>query len=153
MSIQINIETYLDDAEARAQQAALELKNKKIAEAIEENEKKTKEAYQQSLNVMRASYMMVSGLSQVMGKGMGQIFSTLYGVAVAGITTYQSIAAAMAAVPGAQLQAALMTISLITALVSLAGVASGQTELASRVAGLNMTIQGIGGLLNNMSFG
>ena len=153
MSIQINIETYLDDAAARAQQAALEAKNEKIAEAIEQNEKKTKEAYQQSLNVMRASYMMVSGLSQVMGKGMGQIFSTLYGVAVAGITTYQSIAAAMAAVPGAQLQAALMTISLITALVSLAGVASGQTELASRVAGLNMTIQGIGGLLNNMSFG
>lgn len=97
--------------------------------------------------------MMMSGLAQVMGGGgMGQIFSTLYGLAVAGITTYQSIAAAMALVPGAQLQAALMTMSLITSLVSLAGVASGQTELASQVSGLNTTLHGIGGLLNSMNF-
>jgi len=154
MSLRISVDAVLDDAQAKSQQAELEVANEKIANAITENEKKTKEAYQLSLGAMRASYMMVSGISQVIGGGMGQIFSTLYGVAVAGITTYQSIAAAMAASgPAGWIQATLMTSSLIAALISLGGLAAGQTELASQVSGLNMVIQGFGGLLDSMPFG
>ena len=154
MSLRISVDAVLDDSQAKSQQAELEVANEKIANAITENEKKTKEAYQLSLGAMRASYMMVSGISQVIGGGMGQIFSTLYGVAVAGITTYQSIAAAMAASgPAGWIQATLMTSSLIAALISLGGLAAGQTELASQVSGLNMVIQGFGGLLDSMPFG
>ena len=154
MSLKISVDAVLDDSQAKSQQAELEVANEKIANAITENEKKTKEAYQLSLGAMRASYMMVSGISQVIGGGMGQIFSTLYGVAVAGITTYQSIAAAMAASgPAGWIQATLMTSSLIAALISLGGLAAGQTELASQVSGLNMVIQGFGGLLDSMPFG
>ena len=154
MSLRISVDAVLDDSQAKSQQAELEVANEKIANAITENEKKTKEAYQLSLGAMRASYMMVSGISQVIGGGMGQIFSTLYGVAVAGITTYQSIAAAMAASgPAGWIQATLMTSSLIAALISLGSLAAGQTELASQVSGLNMVIQGFGGLLDSMPFG
>ena len=96
--------------------------------------------------------MVVSGISQAMGGTMAQAFSAIYGVAVAGITTYQSIAAAMAAVPGGQLQAVLMTASLITAIVSLVGVLTGQEEFARQISGLNMAIQGIGSLLGEFNF-
>ena len=97
--------------------------------------------------------MVVSGITQAMGGSMFAAFSAIYGVAIAGIATYQSIAAAMAAVPGGQLQAFLMTASLITALVSLGGILTGQEEFARQISGLNMAIQGIGGLLDSMPFG
>jgi len=152
MSLRIGIEAVLDDAQVKTQQAELEAKNEKIKDAIDENEKRTKEAFDKALGTMRASYMVVSGISQAMGGTMAQAFSAIYGVAVAGITTYQSIAAAMAAVPGGQLQAVLMTASLITAIVSLVGVLTGQEEFARQISGLNMAIQGIGSLLGEFNF-
>ena len=124
----------------------------KITDMVVRTDKQLKDAYDKSLGVMRASYMMVSGFAQVLGGSMGQIFSSIYGIAVAGIMTYQSIAAAMAAVPGGQVQAALMTMSLISAIVSLAGVITGQTELASQVSGLNIAIHGIASLLGEFNF-
>ena len=144
MSLQISIEAYLDDAPIRAQQAELERENEKITEATNENKKKTKEAFDAAMSAMRASYMMVSGITQVIGGDMGAIFSSFYGMAVAGITTYQSIAAAMAASGVGAVQAALMTSSLIAAMVSLGAVMTGQTELSRSVSGINMGLQGIG---------
>jgi len=152
MSLRISVDAVLDDSQAKAQQAELEAKNEKIKEAIDENEKRTKEAFNKALGAMRASYMVVSGVAQAMGGSMAQAFSAIYGVAVAGITTYQSIAAAMASVPGGQLQAILMTASLITAIVSLAGVLTGQEEFAKQISGLNSAIQGIGSLIGVFDF-
>lgn len=144
MSLQISIETYLDDAQARAQQAELEAKNEQIKAAIEENKKATKAAYSEAIGAMRASYMLISGISQVIGTDMMSMFSAVYGVAVAGITTYQSIAAAMAASGVGAVQAGLMTSSLIAALVSLGAVMTGQTELSRRIGGINAGLQAIG---------
>ena len=105
------------------------------------------------MGAMRAGYMVISGMSQAMGGGMSQAFSAIYGIAMAGIGTYQAIAAAMAASGVGTLQAVMMTSSLITAIAQLGAVTMGQEDLAQQLGGLNMSIQGIGGLLNNMDFG
>ena len=153
MSIQINIETYLDDAAARAQQAALEAKNQKIAGAIKQNEKDSKVAFEKTMSAMRASYQVIGGISQILGGSMGAAFGAIYGVGYAAITMYSAIAAAQFFVPGMQVQSALMVMSLITAAASLAGVIAGQTDLSSKVGALNQVISGIGGYLNSMDFG
>jgi len=153
MSLRIGIEAVLDDAQVKTQQAELEAKNEKIKDAIEENEKRTREAFNEAMGVMRASYTIISGFSQAAGTDMGQLFSAVYGVAMGSIQTGTAIAAALAASgPAGWVQAGLMTASLLTAFVNLAGVASGQRELARKVAGLNMVLQGFGGMLDSMSF-
>ena len=88
--------------------------------------------------------MMLSGITQVMGGDMMSIFSAVYGAAVAGIATYQSIAAAMAASGVGAVQAVLMTSSLVAAMASLGAVMTGQNELSRRVGGINMGLQAIG---------
>lgn len=125
-------EKRIDDIEAKNIQATLSVV------------KQTKESFNEVMGMMRASYMMVSGITQVIGGDMGQMLSAVYGAAVAGITTYQSIAAAIAASGVGTFQAIIMTSSLIAAMVSLSGVMTGQTELSRRVAGINMGLQGIG---------
>ena len=125
----------------------------KITDLVVRTDEQLKESFDRALGAMRASYIVISGISQAMGGSMFAAFSALYGVAVAGISTYQSIAAAMAAVPGGQVQAILMTMSLITALISLGGILTGQEDFARQISGLNMAIQGIGGLLDSMPFG
>ena len=125
----------------------------KIVDLIEETEKRTKEAFAQSMGAMRAGYMVISGITQAMGGSMSQAFSAAYGIAMASIGTYQAIAAAMAATgPAGWLQATLMTSSLIAAIVQLGAVAVGQEDFATQIAGLNMTIQGIGSLLGEFNF-
>lgn len=144
MSLQLILTAMGDFSEVEIQQAILEARNEKINEAIEENEKKTKEAFDESMNAMRASYMIISGIAQATGGSISQAFSAMYGVAIAGIGTYKAIAAAMAMVPGGQIQAALMTSSLIAAIVSLASVLTGQQKLARSVNGINSALHGIG---------
>ena len=144
MSLQISIETYLDDAEIRAQQAELKRENEKIAQAIEQNEKATKDAFNKSMAAMRAGYMVLSGMTQAMGGSMSQAFSAIYGIAMASIGTYQAIAAAMAASGVGTVQAILMTSSLITAIIQLGAVALGQEDFSRQIGGLNMALQGIG---------
>ncbi len=152
--MQISIETYLDDAPARAQQAALEAKNAEIKNAIEENEKATKEAFNKSMAAMRSGYMIISGITQAMGGTMSQAFSAIYSIGMAGIQTASAIATALAASgPAGWIQAAMMAASLVAALVQLGAVAAGQEDFARQIGGLNMSIQGIGGLLDNMDFG
>lgn len=152
MSLQISIETYLDDAQARKQQAELIAKNEQIAAAIKENKKKTKESFDDSMEAVRSYYMLLTGITQIMGGSTEQMISSLYGVAVSAIGTWQSIAAAMAVspVPGAQFQAGLMMLSLTSALVSLGGILTGQEKLARRVNGITTGLQGIGGMLNKI---
>ena len=153
MSLQVSIEAFLDDARARAQQAELEAKNEQIKKAIEENDARTLAAYNKAIEGMRASYMMISGVTQVMGGSMSQMFSAMYGIAVSGIQTTASIAAALyASGPYGWLQAGLMTASLITAVVNLGSLMTGQDELARQVSGVNMALQGMGSMIGVFDF-
>lgn len=152
ISLQISIETYLDDAQARAQQAELVTKNEQIKAAIEENKTETKKAYGQAISTMRSSYMIMSGISQAIGGSMAQTFTAMYGIMVSGVQTAAAIAEALASSgPAGWTQAALMGMSLAAALVSLAGVATGQTKLATQFGGFNMAVQGIGGMISSYS--
>lgn len=151
--MQLSIEVYLDDGVARITQAALEVKNEQIKNAIEENQKKTKETFAQAMAAMRAGYMVISGITQAMGGTMSQAFSAMYGIAMAGIQTGLSISAALAASgPAGWIQAAMMSASLIAAIVQLGAVAIGQEDFAQQISGLNMTIQGLGSLMDSMNF-
>ena len=107
-------------------------------------EKQTKESFKAVVSMMRTSYMMVQGITQIIGGDMGQMIGAIYGVAVAGITTYQAIAAAMAASGVGTVQAVMMSSSLVAALVSLGGVMTGQTEISRRVGGINLSLQTLG---------
>ena len=152
MSLQLILTAMGDFSEVEVQQAIAEVRNEKISQATDENEKRTKEAFEASIGAMRASYMMISGMSQLMGGSMGQIFSSLYGIAVSTIEVFSAIAAAQFFVPGMQMQSLLMVASLASAIVSLAGVMTGQTELSRRVSGLTMSLQGYSQLIGVMSF-
>jgi len=152
MSLQLILTAMGDFSEVEVKQAIAEARNEKIAEMTDENEKRTKEAFDASIGAMRASYMMISGMAQVMGGGMGQIFSSLYSIAISTIQVFSAIAAAQFFVPGMQMQSILMVASLATAIVSLAGVMTGQTKLASQISGINMSLQGFSQLIGVMSF-
>ena len=152
MGYRLGIEAVLDDSQAKAQQAELEQKNEEIKNAIDDNEKATKEAFEKAMSGMRAGYMIMSGMAQAMGGSMAQAFTSIYGVAMAGIGTYQAIAAAMAASGVGTVQAILMTSSLIAASVSLVSVLTGQEEFSRQISGLNMAIQGIGSMIGAINF-
>lgn len=142
-----------DFSEVEVKQAIAEARNERIGEMIDENEKRTKQAFDASIAAMRASYMMVSGIAQIMGGGMGVIFSSLYGIAVSTIQVFSAIAAAQFFVPGMQMQSIMMVASLVSAIISLRLVMAGQTELAGRVSGINMALQGFGSLIGGFHFG
>lgn len=116
-------------------------------EMTEKVEDATARSFDEVMGYMRASYLMISGLSRVLGGGMSQVFSSLYMVAMSAIGTYKAIAAAIAATPGGQLQAGLMFISLITASLSLTSILAGQRELSTKIRGINMSLHGISSLM------
>ena len=154
MSEKIEVIVVVDDSQVKMQQAALEKKNEEIKKATEENEKRTKESFNLALGVMRSSYAIMTGMTQAMGGSMSQAFSAIYGIAVAGIQTGISIAAALAVspVPGARLQAGLMIVSLMTAMSQLGAVSTGQAELAQQIGGLNSALHGISGMIGVMGY-
>ena len=154
MTEKIEVIVVVDDSQVKMQQVALEKKNEEIKKATEENEKRTKESFNLALGVMRSSYAIMTGMTQAMEGSMSQAFSAIYGIAIAGIQTGISIAAALAIspVPGARLQAGLMIASLITAMTQLGAVTTGQAELAQQVGGLNSALQGIGGLIGVIGY-
>ena len=96
--------------------------------------------------------MMVSGVSQMIGGSMGQIFSSLYGVLVSEIQILTAIATAQFFVPGMRMQSVLMLASLLTAISGLANLLTGQQKLAKMVGGLNMSLQGFSQLLGSFNF-
>ena len=116
----------------------------KIVSMAKTTESQTKESFKAVVDMMKTSYMLVQGITQVIGGDLGQMFGAIYGVAVAGISTYQAIAAAMAASGVGTVQAILMMSSLIAAGASLGAIMTGQTELSRRVGGINMTLQALG---------
>lgn len=121
--------------------------------AVKNVEEETAKSFQEVIGMMRASYMMVTGVAGVIGKDMGQIFSAMYAVASGAIQTSAAIAAALAASgPAGWIQAGLMGMSLAVASISLVGVMSGQKDLAQKISAFNMILQGFGGMIDSMSF-
>jgi len=156
MSEQINLDVDTSEADRKIDTLDSKIKNTEnsLVKITEENEKRTKEAYTLALSVMRSSYAIMSGVSQAMGGSMSQAFSAIYGIAVAGIQTGISIAAALSIspIPGARIQAGLMIASLITAMSQLGAVSSGQVELAQQIGGLNTALHGISGLIGVIGY-
>jgi len=154
MSIQLTLTAMGDFSDVERKQAIAETKNEQIKQALEDNEVQLEKAFNKSIAVMRASYQMFAGVGQMMGTSMGQMFSTLMGVLTAGVATYAAFAATeLAKGPIGWVQAALMSANLVTAVISLGALISGQKELANQVSGFNMILSGFGGLLDSMDFG
>jgi len=124
----------------------------KLSVVTKEVEKQTVQSFKEVQGMMRASYMMVSGLSQVLGGDMARMFSSIYGVAVSAIGTYKAIATAMAASGVGAFQAAIMFSSLVTATIQMGSIMMGQTELSRRVHGINTALHGISGLIGVIGY-
>ena len=153
----MSIEAFLDDYPIRLQQAELERKNKEIARVTEENEMRIEQSFKQARTAMRAGYMMISGMTQVMGGSMSQAFTAMYGVITSGIQTYGAIATAAEALGMGTLnawmvaQAAVAIVSLITAGVGLAGIMVNMDKFTKTLNGITMILQGWGGMVDSFS--
>ena len=149
-----NLDLETSEAERKIDAIDNQIKDtgEKLTEMAKKVKQQTQDSFNEVMNMMRVSYTMVSGLTQALGGSMEPIFGSVFSVAIQSIMTYKAVAAAMALVPGAQLQAGLMFMSLTTAIISLVGAATGQRELSRRVAGLNMTIQSFGSFLAGVNF-
>lgn len=95
--------------------------------------------------------MMISGVMQTIGGSMSQAFTAMYSIATSAISLYSMIGTAAAATPGGQVQAALIGASMITALIQLGAVQTGQADLARSVGGLNMALHGLGSMIISFS--
>ncbi len=134
------LDTKIETTEEKAEQ---------LTESVEEQ---TQKSFNNVMGFMRASYLMISGLSRVMGGGLSQVFSSIYMAAMSAIGAYQAIAAAIAASgPAGWLQAAIMTTSLITAGLSLVSILAGQRDLSTKIRGVNMALHGISGMISTFS--
>ena len=148
----LDVDTTEGDRRVDELRDKIEDTEQKLVQMGNSVEKETERSFNEVLGMMRASYAMVSGIAQATGGNMAAIFSSMYSVAVSVIGTYQAIAAAIALTPGGQLQAALMSMSLISAIASLVSTMTGQDELARRVAGLNSALHGIGSMIGVINF-
>ena len=132
--------------------AKIEDTEEKAEEAVESVEEQTKKSFTQVMGYMRASYLIISGMSRIMGGGMSQIFSSIYMAAMSAIGTYKAIAAAIAATgPIGWVQAAIMTTSLVTASLSLVSIMMGQRDMSTKIRGLNMSLHGISALITTFT--
>ena len=152
-----NPELGLETSEANKKLDTLDQRVDKTQESIIATTKATEEATEKSFKqvrgMMRASYMMVSGLTQVIGGPFGAIFGSMFGIAISAIGVWEGIATAMKASGVGLAQGIIMSASLITSLMSLLTGLAGQTELAGQISGLTLTLQGFGGMLDAMPFG
>lgn len=150
---EFKVDVDTTEADQKIDQLNDKIENTKenLLKTSQEVEEKTQESFNEVMGMMRASYMVLTGVGQAVGATMGQIFSSIFSITISTIQTFQAIAAAIAA-GGGWVQAALMTSSLVTAIINLTAAMSGQEELSARVSGFNTMLQGIGGLLDSMNF-
>ena len=147
--ITLDIDTTEGERKLDALNDKIEDTEDKLTDMAENVEEQTEKSFNEVMGMMRASYMIISGVSQAVGGNMSQIFSSIYGVAVSAIGTYQAIAAAMAASGVGAPQAIIMSISLATAIAGLVATMTKQTELGQRIRGLNMALHGISSLIGD----
>lgn len=118
---------------------------------VDDVKERALESFNEVMGFMRATYLIISGVSRVMDQGMSGVFSSMYMVGMAAIATYKAIAAAMAASGVGTAQAIIMGISLTTATASLISILTGQRELSTKIRGVNMGLHGISALIQQFS--
>ena len=121
-------------------------------EMVDDVKDKAEKSFNEVMGFMRTSYLLISGISRVLGQGMSQVFSSIYMTAISAIGTYKAIAAAMAASGVGTAQAIIMGISLTTATASLVSIMAGQRDLSVKIRGINMTLHGISSMIGSMYF-
>ena len=150
MSENVNLDVDTTEAERKIDRldAKIEDTGNKLVQMGDDVEKATVESFNEVKGMMQTSYMMVSGITQVVGGNMSQVFSSIFQIAISAIGTYQSIAAAAAASgPGGWIQAGIMMSSLGVAIFNLMTLSEGQKDLSRRLSGLNMSLHGISSLI------
>jgi len=125
----------------------------KQSQLVEDVKEEAVRSFNEVMTYMRASYLMISGVSRILGGEMSHAFSLMYSVGVSAIGTYKAIAAAMATTgPAGWIQASLMMISLTTATSSLMAILAGQRELSTQIRGINMSLHGISAIIGSGSY-
>ena len=128
--------------------AELDARIKKAAQALQEANEQSASSFNVVMNMMRGTYMIIGGMVRVIGGGFSRIFQGMWSVAVAAIGTYTAIAGAISAIPGAQAQAAIMFISLLSAISNVTALAQGQTDIARQARGINFAMHGISAMIS-----
>jgi len=132
--------------------AEVEEAAEKALEKVKAVKEEQDRSFEEVMGMIRASYMMITGVSQAIGGDLPQVFSSIFSMAISSIATYKAIAAAMAASGVGAAQASLMFASLITAIASLMAGMAEESELARRVTGLNTSLMGISNLIGSINF-
>jgi len=147
-TIPLDIDTTEGHGKVRKLDEAIEGTKENLIKMGNDVERETERSFNEVKGMMQASYMMVSGVTQMIGGSMSQAFAAIFQIGISAIGTYQAIAAAMAATgPAGWVQAGIMTTSLLTALVNLYSLSEGQTELSRRISGLNMSLHSISSMM------
>lgn len=141
-----------DASPAEETLAEVEESAERVLEKVREVKEEQERSFEEVLGMMRASYMMITGVSQAMGGDLPQVFSSIFSMAISSIATYKAIAAAMAASGVGAAQASIMFASLITAIASLMTGMAGEAELSRRITGLNTSLHGISALIGSINF-
>lgn len=153
MSEKINLDVDTTEAERKIDSLNDKIEDtvEKATEATEAVENEAEKSFNNVMGMMRSSYMIMSGVGRIMGGTMGKMFSGLYSLAISSIMTYKAIAAAVAATPGGQVQAAIMFASLSIAAANLGATIGKQKEFSRGLSGLNTSLHGISGMIDSFS--
>jgi len=99
----------------------------------------------------RASYLMMQGIGRIMGGSMTTGFRTMYAMVTSAIGATAAIAQAIKfSGPAGWVQAGLMSASLVTASIQLAGVMTGNQKLIQIARGVNMTVHSISAIADTI---
>ena len=148
--LQLSIEVFLDDAEARANIAELEARNVKIGAIIEENRIATERSFNDIMTTARTSYMLMAGMARVMGTGMTEVFRTSYQILISAIGVYQAfVAIELGKGPAGWLQAGIMSASLATAMVRVYTLVTNQDDLSRQMRGVWMGLHGVSSMIGS----
>ena len=150
--VQLSIEVFLDDAEARAKQAELMANNVKIGTIIQENAIATQRSFNDIMTTARTSYMLLAGMARVMGTGMTEVFRTSYQILISAIGVYQAfVAIELGKGPAGWIQAGIMSASLATAMIRVYALVTNQDELSRQMRGVWMGLHGVSGMISSFT--
>lgn len=148
--IQMSIEAFIDQSYVRDVQQEITTRAEHNAALIEENKKQQAASFHSIMANMRGAYLVMTGMSRVLGGGMTMMFRTMYTMGTSLIATYTTVAAALEGIPGAQIQATLALAGLAFASAQLTGVITKNQELTQNMRGIYMALHGISGMMGSM---
>ncbi len=152
MTLQLTISAFFETSVFDAQTAARERRIQGLLNGLEQVDQKTKMSFNKVMNVMRGSYMIVSGITRVIGGGFSRVFQGVWSAITSAILANKAIAAAVAASsPWGWIQAGVMLASLTMASMNVAALMSGQKNIARQARGLNFALHGISSMIQGFT--